>query len=269
MWNRGYRPSENAFGSNFMRTGFVVDFEKNNKMFKVERTTKRRELLIASKNLSDYIRYAITEKNESIWIAQRNGRTKDGNDATDKGLLKMFAMSGTKEWSLVENLKELNIVPVAVSYEWEPCDGFKTQELYVSARQKYVKSENEDLRSIISGIVTHKGRIVMKVLEPLNDTFFSSYAPNEDSDFFKDVADYIDSQIHKHYKLFANNYIAYDMLLGVERFLNNEYDVIQREKFEKYLELALSQLNGEREEVRKIFLGIYANPVINRDKESL
>jgi len=129
LHNEGFRTTEITFGSNLMNPQLVVDIGKSNKMFKVIRGGNAREFYNNSTYLSEYIRFTLTKKGESIWIAQRNGRTKDGNDATDQGIIRMFCMS--HKYDLIEAIDELNIVPVAVSYQWEPCDMFKTKELYL------------------------------------------------------------------------------------------------------------------------------------------
>ena len=170
----GFATSEITFGKNLMEEGFITDFGRLNRMFAVMREGTSRELYDISKKLSAYIRHTLVDKNTSVWIAQRNGRTKDGNDQTQTGLLKMLNISGTG--SFAENFAELKIVPLTISYEYEPCDVFKVQELYLSGLlTKYIKAEGEDLNSIITGIIQPKGRIHMKVgtpiLNELNEIF--------------------------------------------------------------------------------------------------
>jgi hypothetical protein len=162
----GFKTSEITFGNNLMMGGFINDFGKLNRMFTVLREGNSRELYEISQKLSAYIRHTIVDKNVSVWIAQRNGRTKDGNDLTQTGLLKMLNLSGKKSFG--ENIKELKIVPLSISYEYEPCDDLKVQELYLSSlHSKYVKAPGEDLNSILTGIRQPKGRIHMEVGKPL------------------------------------------------------------------------------------------------------
>ena len=150
--DNGLDTAEITFGANLMQGELVIDIGKSNKMFKVERPGGSiREFYKASKHLSDYIRHAITEKRQSVWIAQRNGRTKDGLDHTDQGIINMFRMS--YDGDKVCSLAELGILPVSVSYEWEPCDVLKTLELYARSKGPYVKREGEDLNSILTGIL--------------------------------------------------------------------------------------------------------------------
>ena len=264
LWQRGYKTSQISFGSNLMKPEFVVDFGKINKMFRVERSTNTRQAFEHSQRLSAYIRHTICEQNESIWIAQRNGRTKDGNDTTEKGLLKMFAMSGDKARNTKQRLEELNIVPVVISYRWEPCDALKTQELYIARRQKYEKAPGEDLRSIVNGIEGQKGRISLKVLRPINQSRFMQNEPSERNDFFRDLAQQIDRAIRSSYRLFDTNYIAYDMLNRSIEHLGREYTNEELRAFRTHAERAIEQLQGAPEELRSIFLEIYANPVKNK-----
>jgi glycerol-3-phosphate O-acyltransferase len=171
----GFPTSEITFGSNLMSSQLIIDIGKSNKMFKVVRGGNAREFYTNSLHLSEYIRYTITEKGESVWIAQRNGRTKDGNDATDQGIIKMFCMSNTKD--LVKSIEELNIVPIAVSYQWEPCDILKTNELYQSqGGAKYVKRENEDFISILTGITQQKGNVHFSLCKPIEKEEYIDFA---------------------------------------------------------------------------------------------
>ena len=162
----GLETTQITFGANLMMSQLIVDIGRSNKMFKVERPGGGiREFYNSSRRLSAYIRQVL-EEGESVWIAQRNGRTKDGVDATDQGIIKMFCLS--VEGDGVAALAGLHIVPVAVSYEWEPCDGAKTAELFKSRSCKYEKAPGEDLRSILSGILTPKGRVTFRICEPLS-----------------------------------------------------------------------------------------------------
>jgi len=251
LFTNGFRTTEITFGSNLMHPQLIVDIGRSNKMFRVERSSNLRDFLKNSRHLSEYIRFTIREKGESVWIAQRNGRTKDGNDRTDQGIIKMFCMSGTSD--LRRSVAELNIVPVAVSYEKESCDILKTKELYATRDgSKYVKQKCEDLNSILTGILQDKGRVNISICEPIKyeELEFDYSSPNE---FYKEVASLIDRRIYANYKLFDNNYIAYEALKGGD--LDREENLTGLKD--------LSGLDGDLQSLEEIYLRIYANPVIN------
>ncbi|MDR3266394.1 MAG: acyltransferase [Tannerella sp.] len=258
IYDNGFRTTEITFGSNLMHPQLVVDIGKSNKMFKVIRSFNMREFLYNSMILSKYIRHTITHKGESVWIAQRNGRTKDGNDMTDQGIIKMFCMSDTLD--LKRSLSELNIVPLVVSYEIESCDFLKTRELYLSRNgEKYVKQPGEDLNSILTGIRQKKGKVYVSICKPITsqEFDFKYHVPNE---FYKGVASLIDSRIYENYKLHSNNYIAHDILEGNTKY-SEYYTAEEREMFIERCHQMLNQIEGEEDVLMKIFLGIYANPV--------
>lgn len=256
----GIKTSEITFGSNLMRPQIVVDIGKINKMFKIVRGGTAREVFINSLNVSEYMRYAITEKRESVWIAQRNGRTKDGLDKTEIAVLKMFAMSSKKPF--IENLGELNITPIAVSYEYEPCDFLKTKEMYISRRQIYIKDPSEDFNSIQHGITQFKGNAHYTICDTLKfDELYNCVNPCN-LEQFKELANIIDKKIFTGYKLWKTNYIAHDILHDKTEF-SVFYDQEDRRKFTEYMHNGLSRLDGDPNELQEIFLGIYANCVDN------
>jgi hypothetical protein len=227
-------------------------------MFKVIRSSNIREFLKNSMHLSEYIRYTITEKGESIWIAQRNGRTKDGNDATDQGIIKMFCMSKTSD--LVNSIDELNIAPIAISYQIESCDILKTRELYMTQNiDKYIKQPGEDLNSILTGITQPKGNVNISFCKPItkDELDFNHKIPNE---FYKNLAILIDRRIYKHFKLYNNNYIAHDLRSGKTTYANH-YTKEEKDAFIKRCDYMLTQIEGDKDSLTSIFLGIYANPV--------
>ena len=255
----GFPTTEITFGSNLMSSQLVIDIGKSNKMFKVARGGNAREFYENLLHLSEYIRYTITEKGESIWIAQRNGRTKDGNDATDQGIIKMFGMSNTHD--LVKSIEELNIVPIAVSYQWESCDMLKTRELYLSRDgAKYVKQKDEDLISILTGITQQKGNVHFSLCKPLEKEEYIEFANESPNKFYKNITNLIDERIYSNYKLWNTNYIAHDILHKKSAF-STFYSNSDREKFVEYMNNGLSLLDGDRSELQEIFLKIYANPV--------
>ncbi|MDR1116084.1 MAG: acyltransferase [Tannerella sp.] len=263
LHSNGFKTTEITFGSNLMHPQLIVDIGKANKMFKVIRSSNIRNFLKNSLHLSEYIRYTIKEKGESVWIAQRNGRTKDGNDATDQGIIKMFCMS--KATDLILSMGELHIVPVAVSYQIESCDILKTRELYLSLKgEKYVKQPDEDLNSVLTGILQPKGFVNIRICKPVTfeDLDIDYKFPNE---FYKKVASLIDRRIHENYKLYNNNYIAYDIRAGSSKY-GDFYTPEEKEIFIDRCNYMLKQIDGDKDSLMSIFLGIYAAPVENAEK---
>jgi len=256
----GRRPSEITFGANLMQGQMVIDIGKSNKMFRIERpttVTSPRDFLQKSQYVSEYIRYTIQEKKDSVWIAQRNGRTKDGLDTTDQGIVKMFGMSGGPD--KVEALDSLNIAPLSISYEWEPCDELKALELYArQSGQPYIKKPGEDFNSILSGIVQPKGRVHLTVCEPLKRKELEAFQGQPNAAFNREVAALIDSRIRPAYRLFPNNYIAADILSGHRE---HSYTDAEKAAFEQHLDNIVVKKEYPAE-VRDILLHIYANPVI-------
>lgn len=271
LWQCGHETTEITFGANLMSTELVIDIGKSNKMFRVERGGTPREFYRSSLHLSEYIRYCITEKHQSVWIAQRNGRTKDGIDQTDQGIIKMFGMSRPKE--PVEALAELNIVPVSISYEWESCDLLKARELYLSRDTKYVKQPGEDLNSILTGVMQPKGAVHISCcpvitaadLQSLLDQP-DSFSSQSDSEYNRAVAHLLDQRIISAYRLSPNNYIAYDLLNCTSTYADH-YTPAQRDAFlahtEHIRDMHIDDLNTLNA-IRNILWSIYANPVVQK-----
>ena len=257
----GHRTTEITFGSNLMQGEPAISIGRANKMFKVVRGSNVHDFLADSRHLSEYIRHTLLEKRESIWIAQRNGRTKDGNDQTDRGIVKMFALSDRTD--PVRAIRDLRIVPVAVSYQMEPCDILKTRELYLSrGGRKYVKQPGEDLHSILTGILQQKGYVHMSFGRPLDDALPDAIELRHANAFYRTVADEIDQQIHRNYRLFDNNFIAHDLRSGKSTYADR-YTPEARAAFEARLQQMLQEIDGDPDILTEIFLGIYANPVDN------
>jgi len=256
----GHKTSQITFGSNLMSSPMIVDFGKLNRMFTFYRGGTRLELYQNALLHSAYIRNAIVVLNESVWIAQRNGRTKDGNDITQSALLKMFI--GCQSDPL-QTLSELNIVPMAVSYEYEPCDAEKTRELYLSGIQEYVKSKNEDLFSVISGITSFKGKIHFSFGTPLN-TFIESLRPEKfnQNTLSERIATEIDRQVYQMFQLQAINYIAADVINGTSVF-SQHYTPVEYDHLRKYIEKKISPVDGDKQELTRLMLKMYAKPVEN------
>lgn len=258
----GYDTTEITFGANLMMNQLVVDIGKSNKMFKVERPGGNiKEFYKGSKHLSEYIRYVIKDKKQSVWIAQRNGRTKDGNDSTDQGIIKMFCLSEPED--KIKALADLHIVPVSISYEWESCDILKALELYESQYTKYTKKPGEDLNSILTGIIQYKGQVHIEICQPISKAELSSLDSLTKNEYHKAVASLIDSRIHTAYRLYPNNYIAHDIRYGNTRY-QDMYTAEQRMAFEHHLSKLDKYDTCDMEQLRDIFLGIYSNPVDNK-----
>ncbi len=249
---------EITFGANLMSPGLVTDIGKSNKMFRVERGGKMRDFYMSSRHLSDYIRYTLLERKESVWIAQRNGRTKDGNDLTDQGIIKMFCMSRPDD--KIKALSELHIIPVSISYERESCDILKAIELYESRFEKYIKKPGEDLNSIITGLIQQKGNVNITLCKEITEEDLMQFNSCTNNEYHKCVAALLDKRINTAYKLYPYNYIAHDIRYG-RRDYNDRYTEDQFQSFLKYM----SRLNDydidEPDVLKDIFLGIYANAV--------
>ena len=262
LFTQDFDTTEITFGANLMHGQLVIDIGKCNKMFRVERPNGSiRDFYSKSIHLSRYIRHAVTEKRQSVWIAQRNGRTKDGMDRTDQGIIKMFCMSMSDD--KIRAISELSIAPVAVSYEWEPCDILKALELYESQFTKYTKKPGEDLNSILTGILQPKGRVHFEFCEPLAETELFGFEGMTSNDYHKAVARLVDSRIVNAYKLFPNNYIAYDLRYGCSQFANM-YTLAQKNRFIERLNTLDRYDTCDIDKLKDIFLGIYSNPIINK-----
>lgn len=255
----GFKTSEITFGNNLMQGNFITDFGKLNRMFTVLREGNNRELYEISQKLSAYIRHTISDKNVSVWIAQRNGRTKDGSDLTQSGLIKMLNMSGGKNFS--ESIKQLKIVPLCISYEYEPCDDLKVQELYLSSlHSKYIKAPGEDLTSIITGIIQPKGRIHMSVGKPIDTELQEMENISNENEKIKQLVNIIDEQLFTNYKLWPINYIANDIANESNEF-GYYYTEAEKESFINYIKQKTSKLKGDEQSLFNLFINMYANPV--------
>lgn len=260
----GFQTTEITFGANLMCMPLIIDIGKSNKMFRVERGGTPKEFYRCSLHLSEYIRHVITEKHSSVWIAQRNGRTKDGLDKTDQGIIKMFGMSRNDD--KIKSLAELNIIPVSVSYEWESCDYLKAFELYISRNQKYIKRPGEDVTSILTGITQPKGRVHFEICPQIREEELSAFDCMTANEYHQQVARLIDQRIISHYRLWPNNYIAHDMLYGTNTY-REYYTDEEKQLFVEHMAVLNQMAQLEQYEVTDldalydIFLRIYANPV--------
>ena len=264
LFNNGIPMTEIAVGDNLITNKTIEYLIRSNRMIKVVRGISARELYLSSQLLSRYIRLNITEQRSSIWLAQRQGRTKNGYDVTEQGLLKMLDMSGKGDFQ--QNFEELNIIPMSISYEIEPCDILKARELVISRKHKYVKAEGEDLNSIMVGIMSQKGNIHLNIGSPLTSEEIAAAALCDKNDRYQMIRHAVDLRVIEGYKLWKNNYIAYDIANHSFRY-SDMYDRADAEKFVAYMEHQLDTVEPEinREDLRRIFLDIYANPVVTKE----
>ncbi len=262
LYKNGHETTEITFGANLMSTPLIIDIGKANKMFRIERGGNMKEFYRSAMHMSEYLRYVLTQKGQSVWIAQRNGRTKDGNDSTDQGIIKMFCMSNQSD--KIKALDELNIVPVAISYEWEPCDILKALELYESRNVKYIKKPGEDLNSIITGIIQPKGDVHIEFCPIITKNDLMQFYNCTNNEYHKSIASLIDRRIYENYKLNPNNFIAHDLRYGQERYCA-KYTPQQKGQFLQYMKGFLKHGIDidENDLLKEIFLGIYANPINN------
>ena len=256
---------EIAIGDNLLIFPWIEDLVRVNKSFIVKRGLGARQMLESSKRLSTYIAKTIQEK-QSIWIAQREGRAKDSNDRTQESLLKMLNMFGNA--SFIENLLKLNICPLSISYEYDPCDFLKAKEMQLRRDNScYKKDSQDDLINMQTGVMGYKGHVVYEITGSINDELIK--IANETSSRNEQitlVTELIDKRIHSNYNIFANNKIAYDTLKNGKHF-SNEYTSTEKVNFEKYLSLQMAKIQIENKDesfLRVKLLEMYANPLINK-----
>lgn len=260
LYTNGLPFSDICIGSNLLDNKFVEDIMRINRMIKVNRGIAARELYMSSLRLSAYMRLVITSNERSVWIAQKEGRTKNGIDRTSQGVLKMLDMTGEESFEV--NFGALKIVPIAISYEYEPCDILKARELYLSRTARYIKQPGEDMMSILTGIKQPKGHIHMEAAPLIGEDELREASTKGGNERYQFMMKLMDRRIAEHYKLWKTNYIAADLVEGGSRFAGL-YDAAEKEAFRAYLENRLDSLGPdfERGELRNLLLGIYANPV--------
>lgn len=264
LFRNGIPLTEIAVGDNLVSSQTIEYLLRSNRMIKVVRGISARELYLSSQLLSRYIRLNITEQRSSIWLAQRQGRTKNGYDITEQGLLKMLDMSGSGDFQ--KSFEELNIIPMSISYEYEPCDILKARELVISRKHKYVKAEGEDLNSIIVGIQQPKGNVHLNIGKPLTAEEIAEAAQCDKNDRYKLIRHAVDKRVIEGYKLWKNNYVAYDLANQSYKY-SHMYGPADVEQFVAYMQKKLDTVEPEinREDLRRIFLDIYANPVVTKE----
>lgn len=260
----GMSTVEIAIGDNLLIYPWIKKVVRINKSFIVQRALTMRQMLEASALMSNYMHYTIRDKKQSIWIAQREGRAKDSNDRTQDSVLKMLAMGG--EGSVLERLAEMNIAPLSLSYEYDPCDYLKAQEFQLKRDvEGYKKSTQDDLLNMKTGLFGFKGRVHFQVAELINDDLLKLDASLPKTELFACVSALIDRKIHANYRLYPGNYVACDLLDGTTSFAGN-YSAEDKQTFEDYIAGQLDKIsipNKDVEFLREKLLVMYANPVIN------
>lgn len=258
---------EIAIGDNLLSLPWVKDLVRINKSFIVERSVSLRQMLLSSKRLSDYMHLVIAQKHDNVWIAQREGRAKDSNDRTQESIIKMMVMGG--EGSLVERLKGLHIVPLAISYEYDPCDFLKAQEFQLKRDiADWKKGPMDDVVSMQTGIMGYKGHIHYEAA-PCIDAWLDTLDPDmPKADFFKAVATHIDEEVFRRYRLYPSNYVALDELEGTTAHADR-YTAEQKAQFDGYIAQQMAKiLLPDKDEVflRERMLTMYANPARNQEQ---
>ena len=250
-----------VIGDNLLIYPWIKRLVRMNKAFTVRRGLTPKEMLRSSQLMSSYIHYAVNTKKENIWIAQREGRAKDSDDRTQDAVLKMLAMGG--------DLSELNIVPLTISYEYDPCDYLKAQEFQQKRdNPSFKKSRQDDLDNMKTGIFGYKGRVHYHCAAPIN-TWIGELKDLPKKEFFAAVAERMDQEIHRHYRLYPCNYIALDILEG-QSSNNSHYTEADRQRFEQYLSGQLAKIsipNKDDAFLRQCMLRMYANPLRNYLRE--
>ena len=263
LFDYGLVMTASAIGDNLVKKDFIKTISKLNRSFIVQRGLTPREMLQSSLLMSEYIEQLLLHENRSVWIAQREGRTKDGNDATNSGVLKMLSMASNTK-NAMDYFKQIKIVPVSISYEYDPTDALKMPQLLAEANQEvYVKSENEDFQNILSGIMGQKKHIHIHIGDILNtelDTISAEF--NNTNKQIQALTEVIDGIILKNYQLWPTNYIAFDILNNTNQF-QEKYNEHEKLLFERRLEFKIDSKNPQMVEN---FLAMYSNPVVNKMK---
>ena len=263
----GLNTVEIAIGDNLLIYPWIKTLVRLNRSFIVTRKGGIREMLQSSIRLSSYMHYVINEKKAPVWIAQREGRSKDSTDHTQESLLKMFAMGG--EGTLAERLISLNLAPLAISYEYDPCDWLKAMEFQMKRdNPEHKKSQADDLINMKTGIFGYKGRVHYQSAECMNDFIAALPADISKNDFYATIAQEIDRRIHSNYRLYPGNFVAIDLLQGGNAYADR-YTAEERATFEKYIagQLQKIEMPGKDEAyLRTKMLEMYANPALNQLK---
>lgn len=262
--DQGMDTVEIAIGDNLLIYPWIKKLVRVNKSFIVQRALTMRQMLESSARMSRYMHYTIMEKNQSIWIAQREGRAKDSNDRTQESVLKMLAMGG--EGDIIDRLTEMNIVPLAISYEYDPCDYLKAQEFQLKRDiPDYKKTQADDLKNMQTGLFGAKGHVHFQVAPCINGELAKLDRSLPKPELFSEIAALIDRNIHANYRLYPGNYIAHDSLSGTETF-TGQYTAGEKKHFMDYIDQQLARIelpNKDMPFLREKILLMYANPLTN------
>lgn len=257
--------TEIAIGDNLLKLPWVKDIVRLNKSFIVQRSLPMRQMLAASKLLAEYMHFVIAEKNDNVWIAQREGRAKDSNDRTAEAILKMMTMGG--EGSIKERLLSLHLVPLAISYEYDPCDFLKAQEFQLRRDvADWKKGPMDDVVSMQTGIMGYKGHIHYHAAPCIDEWLRALPDDMPKTEFYAAVAEHLDHEIWRGYRLYPSNFVALDLLRGTDEHADR-YTAEDRQCFEAYLDAQLKKVqlpNPDWAFLRKSVLTMYANPAINQ-----
>ena len=264
LLDEGQDTVEIAIGDNLLIYPWIKKLVRVNKSFIVQRALTMRQMMESSARMSRYIHFTIAHKNQSIWIAQREGRAKDSNDRTQESVLKMLAMGG--EGDVVDKLMEVNIVPLALSYEYDPCDFLKAQEFQLKRDiEGYKKTVQDDLLNMKTGLMGYKGRVHFQTAPCLNEELAKLDRSLPKTELYKQIAALIDTNIHRNYRMYPCNYIAHDLLEGNTAF-EAHYSKEEKERFELYLKGQLDKIDITNKDIPYLYdklLQMYANPLKN------
>lgn len=265
LFEVGYGLTQVAIGDNLLISPWIKTLVRLNNSFIVKRNVAGRQQLLASAQLSAYIHQTIEKTKESVWMAQREGRAKDSDDKTQTSILKMLNMGGNKD-NMLENIMALNIMPVAISYEYDPCDFLKAKEFQQKRdNPEFVKSRRDDLLAMETGILNNKGRVHFTIGSCINSKLKQLDPDMEKNELFNRIASIIDNEIYRHYRFYPCNYVAYDMLTKTKRFSGN-YGLKDKKHFEAYLQAQLDKTvlpNKDEDFLRRKILEMYTNPLKN------
>lgn len=264
LHGKGYETTKIAIGDNLLIYPWITTLVRLNKSFIVKRNVPVRQVLEISEHLSQYIQKSILEEKESIWLAQREGRAKDSNDRTQTSLLKMLTLVDRKK--PIQSLKTLSIIPLSISYEYDPCDFLKAKEFQLKRDiDGFKKSNEDDLINMLTGIEGYKGRVCLKLGRPLNETIDSLLQTQKRPNLLQEVANLIDKEIFRNYEIFPPNYIAHDIILNSDKF-SSKYTSEEKDNFIAYVDKQVGKIKMENKDddfLKNKITEMYANTVIN------
>ena len=265
LFEKGFNTTEIAIGDNLLIYPWITTLVRLNKSFIVKRDVPVRQVLDVSKHLSEYIHKSIAKENQSVWIAQREGRAKDSDDRTQTSLLKMLSLVDRK--NSIKSLETLNMVPLSISYEYDPCDFLKAKEFQLKRdSDDYKKTNADDLVSMFTGIEGYKGNVCFKLGKPLNEKIHSVSETIHRTDILEKVAILIDEEIFKNYEMFPPNYIAYDLFTKSNKF-TDKYTLEEKNNFIEYVSKQVDKIkieNKDEDFLKDSIIEMYANTLINQ-----